>query len=70
MRREANDFKAQLPHGGSAKANDMRRYVIDEMVGSVDVLCNFASLGQMPDSHEIRVESGKVKYVHTVTVLS
>jgi hypothetical protein len=48
----------------------MRRYVIDEMLGSVDVLCNFESLGQMPDSHEIRVEGGKVKYVHTVTVLS
>jgi hypothetical protein len=59
---------ASLPRGGSAKSNSMRRYVIDETVGSVDVLCEFSSLGKMPDSHEIRLEEGKVKYVHTVTV--
>jgi hypothetical protein len=57
-----------LPRGGSAKNNGMRRYVIDETVGSVDVLCSFDSLGSLPDSHEIRVEDGKVKYVHTITV--
>ncbi|KAK4153682.1 hypothetical protein C8A00DRAFT_43431 [Chaetomidium leptoderma] len=59
---------AQLPRGGSAKNNGNRRYVIDETVGSVDVLCSFDALGSLPDSHEIRVEGGKVKYVHTVTV--
>ncbi|KAI1091814.1 hypothetical protein F5B19DRAFT_457021 [Rostrohypoxylon terebratum] len=58
-----------LPHGGSQKPNGNRRYVIDETVGSVDVLCSFDSLGDMPDSHEVRLEGGKVKYVHTVTVL-
>lgn len=58
----------QLPRGGSSKPNGMRRYVIDETIGSVDVLCQFDSLGDMPDSHEIRLEGGKVKYVHTVTV--
>lgn len=46
----------------------MRRFVIDETVGSVDVLCDFSALGTMPDSHEIRLENGKVKYVHTITV--
>lgn len=56
-----------LPRGGSTKANGMRRYVIDEVMGSVDVLCQFDSLGAWPDSHEIRVVDGKVKYVHTVT---
>ncbi|KAL2149084.1 hypothetical protein VTH82DRAFT_1770 [Thermothelomyces myriococcoides] len=60
---------AQLPHGGSQQNNGNRRYVIDEVVGSVDVLCSFDALGSLPDSHEIRVENGKVKYVHTVTVL-
>lgn len=59
---------AALPHGGSAKPNGMRRYVIDETFGSVDVLCSFDSLGSLPDSHEIRVVDGKVKYVHTITV--
>ncbi|OCL01843.1 hypothetical protein AOQ84DRAFT_383296 [Glonium stellatum] len=59
---------ASLPRGGSAQSNSMRRYVIDETIGSVDVLCAFNSLGNMPDSHEIRLEGGKVKYVHTITV--
>jgi hypothetical protein len=58
-----------LPHGGSAKSNYDRRYVIDELEGSVDVLCAFNSLGNMPDSHEIRIVDGKVKYVHTITVI-
>ncbi len=57
-----------LPRGGSAKNNGNRRYVIDETFGSVDILCSFDSLGSLPDSHEVRVEGGKVKYVHTVTV--
>jgi hypothetical protein len=57
-----------LPRGGSKKPNGMRRYVIDEEMGSVDVLCQFDSLGDMPDSHEIRIVNGKVKYVHTITV--
>lgn len=59
----------QLPRGGSAKNNGNRRYVIDETVGSVDVLCSFDALpASYPDSHEIRIEDGLVKYVHTVTV--
>ncbi|KAK1780213.1 hypothetical protein QBC45DRAFT_409370, partial [Copromyces sp. CBS 386.78] len=58
----------QLPRGGSAKRNGNRRYVIDEVTGSVDVLCSFDALGNMPDSHEIGVEGAKVKYVHTITV--
>jgi hypothetical protein len=64
-----NPCGKSLPRGGSAKANGMRRYVIDEVTGSVDVLCQFDSLGAWPDSHEIRVVDGKVKYVHTVTVM-
>jgi hypothetical protein len=61
---------ASLPRGGSARNNGNRRYVIDETVGSVDVLCSFDALGSLPDSHEIRLEGGKVKYVHTVTLMS
>ncbi|KAH7406812.1 hypothetical protein DE146DRAFT_405675 [Phaeosphaeria sp. MPI-PUGE-AT-0046c] len=64
-----NPCGKSLPRGGSAKQNGMRRYVIDETLGSVDVLCQFDSLGAWPDSHEIRVVDGKVKYVHTVTVM-
>jgi hypothetical protein len=64
-----NPCGGSLPRGGSKKVNGMRRYVIDEVMGSVDVLCQFDSLGTWPDSHEIRIEGGKVRYVHTVTVM-
>jgi hypothetical protein len=43
-----------------------RRYVIDETVGAVDVFMTFAAL---PDSHEFRVENGKLRFVHTLTVM-
>lgn len=44
-----------------------RKYVIDETVGAVDIMVHFNSL---PDSHEFRVEGGKLRYVHTITVMS
>ncbi|KAK1749405.1 hypothetical protein QBC47DRAFT_426773 [Echria macrotheca] len=57
---------ASGPTGG--KANSMRRYVIDEVTGSADVLCSFTSVGNIPDSHELRIENGKIRYVHTITL--
>jgi hypothetical protein len=60
---------AGIPTTGNGKAGASmmtnRRYVIDEAVGTVDVFLNF---GGMPDSHEYRVENGKLKIVHTITV--
>lgn len=47
--------------GGSTKPNGNRRYVIDETMGSVDILCSFDSIGNYPDSHEFRVGGGKMK---------
>ncbi|KAK1826467.1 hypothetical protein QBC39DRAFT_335018 [Podospora conica] len=41
-----------------------RRYVIDEVVGAVDVFLQFASLA---DSHEFRFEGGRLRFVHTIT---
>jgi hypothetical protein len=59
--------KVGVPTSGSASMkNSNRRYVIDEVVGSIDVFCAFG--GSMPDSHEFRLESGKLRYVHTITV--
>ncbi len=66
--RLARPCGGSLPHGGSTNPNSNRRYVIDEVMGSVDILCAFNSVGSYPDSHEVHVESGKVKYVHTITV--
>ena len=58
------------PRGGSKTPNSMRRYVIDEVFGSADVLCSFTAVGNIPDSHEVRIEGGKVRYVHTITLSS
>ncbi|KAK4163790.1 hypothetical protein QBC43DRAFT_345003 [Cladorrhinum sp. PSN259] len=60
-----------MPAGGlsGGKENSMRRYVIDEVVGSADVLCSFTAVGNIPDSHELRIVNGKIRYVHTITLL-
>ncbi|KAK3681287.1 hypothetical protein B0T22DRAFT_387952 [Podospora appendiculata] len=51
----------------SGVKNINRRYVVDEVFGTVDVFFSFG--GNDPDSHEFRVESGKLRYVHTMTVM-
>ena len=47
--------------------NPNRRYVIDDSVGVVSILLEFGSIGNAPDSHEFRVEKGKLRYIHTMT---
>lgn len=44
-----------------------RQYVIDEEYGTVDVQMDFGGAGGLPDSHEFRVEGGKLRYVHTLS---
>jgi hypothetical protein len=61
---------AGLKSGAERKMGN-RRYVIDEVVGTVDVFLTFGANPDYkpnPDSHEFRVEGGKIKYVHTNSV--
>jgi len=49
-----------------------RRFVVDESLGVVLVLCTFGAgtpggPGGAPDSHLFRMENGKPRYVHTLT---
>ncbi|KAF2467700.1 uncharacterized protein BDR25DRAFT_233834 [Lindgomyces ingoldianus] len=44
-----------------------RRYVCDETVGTCDVMLAFGGASGMPDSHEFRIEGGKIRLVHTIT---
>jgi hypothetical protein len=50
-----------------------RRYVIDQVVGAVDIFLGFPGLDRSvgnrsaPDSHMFRVEAGKIRYIHTVS---
>ncbi|KAK3391196.1 hypothetical protein B0H63DRAFT_520390 [Podospora didyma] len=43
-----------------------RRYVIDEVLGTVDCFVTFQT---RPDSHEFRAENEKLRFVHTLTVM-
>lgn len=48
-----------------------RRYIFDETLGVVDVFLTFGgSVNRtgLPDSHEFRIENGRIRYVHTITV--
>ena len=44
-----------------------RQYIVDEARGAVTVLSSFGN-NQLPDAHTFRVEHGKLRYVHTITV--
>ncbi len=51
-----------------------RRFIVDEVLGTVAVYCTFGAGGPgggsgAPDTHLFRVESGKLRYVHTLTHL-
>ncbi len=49
-----------------------RRFVVDEVTGTVAVYCNFGAGtpgggSGAPDTHLFRIEDGKLRYVHTLT---
>jgi len=51
-----------------------RRFVVDEVLGTVSVYCTFGAGGPgggsgAADSHLFRIENGKLRYVHTLTHL-
>jgi hypothetical protein len=45
-----------------------RRFIVDIDMGTVVGLANFGDENGWPDSHIFRLENGKVRYVHTLTV--
>ena len=55
---------AGLP--GNLKARD-RRYIVDESIGAVAVLLTLGD-AKFPDVHIFRVEKGRIRYVHALTV--
>ncbi len=56
-----------MPDGGVKLLN--RAYVIDETVGGVDVMLNFGAMDGPADSHEFRIEGGRLRTVHTMTAI-
>ncbi|TAQ86506.1 hypothetical protein B7494_g5169 [Chlorociboria aeruginascens] len=59
-----------IPTASPSMNNTDRRYVVDVEMGTASVLCNFVSMGNIPDSHEFRLDNGKLRYVHTMTVMT
>jgi hypothetical protein len=45
-----------------------RRFIVDLEMGTVVGLVDFGAENGWPDSHTFRLENGKVRYVHTLTV--
>lgn len=59
--------KPGIPSNHSQAPNTHRRYVIDEAMGSVSIFCVWEHMMMAADSHEFRLENGKLRYVHTIT---
>jgi hypothetical protein len=55
------------PLEGTLKITN-RRFIVDLDMGTVVGLVDFGEKDGWPDSHMFRLESGKVRYVHTLTV--
>jgi hypothetical protein len=69
--RSDDSCEAGVPSGVNI-AN--RRFVVDEVTGTVVALCTFGAGSPnggsgAPDSHMFRLENGKLRYVHTLTHL-
>ena len=60
------DCPVGIPKNNSQLPNSHRRYVIDEAVGSAEVISVWEHLNDTIDSHEFRLESGKLHYVHAM----
>ena len=60
--------KPGIPSNHNQAPNTHRRYVIDESMGSVSIFCVWEHMMMAADSHEFRLEGGKLRYVHTMTV--
>jgi hypothetical protein len=60
--------KPGIPSNHNQAPNTHRRYVIDEAMGSVSIFCVWEHMMMAADSHEFRLQGGKLRYVHTMTV--
>lgn len=65
--RPDDSCKPGIPSNHKQAPNSNRRYVIDQSMGSVSILCVWEHMMMAADSHEFRLENGKLRYVHTMT---
>lgn len=65
--RPDDSCKPGIPSNHNQAPNTHRRYVIDESMGTVSIFCVWEHMMNAADSHEFRLEGGKLRYVHTMT---
>jgi len=63
----ADTCRSGIPSNRNQKPNTRRRYVIDQSMGSVSILCLWEHMMNAADSHEFRLENGHLRYIHTMT---
>ncbi|KAB5566237.1 hypothetical protein GE09DRAFT_958905 [Coniochaeta sp. 2T2.1] len=66
--KSTDSCKAGIPSNHNQAPNTHRQYVIDEEAGSASVLCLWEHMMMAADSHEFRLEGGKLRFIHTMTV--
>jgi hypothetical protein len=71
--KDFNDPKATCDIGfpeGKDKLPILKRdYVVDVDMGTVNIFCRFGNPPGAPDSHTFRLVNGKIRYVHTLTLI-
>jgi hypothetical protein len=58
---------AGVPKGGGVPMTN-RSYIVDVDMGSVVGLIDFGGANGLPDAHTFRLENGKLRYVHVITL--
>jgi hypothetical protein len=58
---------AGVPKGGGVPMTN-RRYIVDEVLGAVMGQVDFGGPKGLPDAHTFRLENGKLRYVHVITL--
>ncbi|MBN2338817.1 MAG: hypothetical protein JXP48_09780 [Acidobacteria bacterium] len=56
-----------VPKGGGVPMTN-RRYIVDELLGAVMGQVDFGGPKGLPDAHTFRLENGKLRYVHVITL--
>jgi hypothetical protein len=71
--KDFNDPKATcdlgFPEGKDKLSIFKRDYVVDVEMGTVNIFCRFGNPPGAPDSHTFRLVNGKIRYVHTLTLI-
>jgi hypothetical protein len=65
--RADDSCRVGVPSNHNQAPNSRRRYVVDVEMGAVSILCVWEHMMNAADSHEFRLEKGKLRYIHTMT---